>query len=91
MKYTLDIHRERIADIIKNHLGSDIEELGRFCPAADDYRSDEPPTEWDNNQCSVCSNYVCSGGGKVYCPCLILGHEEALKRTKRKLKKDGYL
>lgn len=83
-EYTKEIHIERLTAII-----SDNEKvICNLCPAAIDYSSTSScDILWSNNACRICTGFV--GLSIIYCPCIKLGEEEALKITLLKLEEEG--
>ena len=81
-KYTEAIHRERLKKMLKkkNPCG--------LCPGAPRFKCGKGvlreyvfnPNHRDNQICKVCKDFV-GMKEKRSCPCLMLGEEEAIKRT----------
>ena len=48
--------------------------------------------DWEGNQCVICREFVgADSPGAWSCPCIILGKDEAIKRTWINLEEKGYI
>lgn len=88
-KYTTNIHANRLRMMMRRG------DWYFFCPAGRYFDPGSAPTEiWDvkrvlgvvSEPCQVCRTFI-GIPIDVSCPCIALGHEEALKKTKKALQK----
>ena len=83
MEYTIEIHKKNLKKILKtdNPCG--------HCPSTfDQYAFEETGNQKFTNEddiCEICRSFVGLNSDisydHVFCPCVVLGNEEALKRT----------
>ena len=83
-RYTLKKHKERLQRMMTHSIPCSL------CPATPDFGSNlMPGTTWPGSKaktiCGICRSFVGlekeRRKGEHYCPCNVLGKEEAIKRT----------
>ena len=85
--YTLNEHCQRILKMFERSKPCDC------CPASSDFADyNKDFADWEGNQCVVCREFVdVDRPGAWSCPCIILGKDEAIKRTWINLEEKGYI
>jgi hypothetical protein len=81
-EYTTRIHAARLLAMLRQ--GS----ISIKCPAAYRFFYEDMPNEgnWSNDPCKVCADFIsCHTRRGIRCPCLVLGEEEAVERSKEAL------
>ena len=92
MKYTEKIHAKRLLGMLNK------KNPCLCCPREKHYLStgEHGDMPWDNEEdeekpCLICMDFISIKPNDSYCPCYILGEQEAIKRTWLALEEKGYL
>ena len=85
--YILDEHCPRLLKMLERAFPCGC------CPASSDFEGHNNNfTEWENDQCDVCREFVNINIPDAWtCPCLLLGKHECIKRTWIALEEKGYI